>query len=139
MKTECAVRMELFSAGIEGMRWLKSEGVEKYLLKDCSTQEAFSFSLCCEECRAIWKSKSIRFSRARVTPLSEGKRVIFDVLYKKEKEEALIRATAEAGMVFNKCPIYSRLVCDELDMCVSCAHYLQEQREPVEPGNERKP
>ncbi|MDY3221775.1 MAG: hypothetical protein SOX11_01355 [Lachnospiraceae bacterium] len=78
------------------------------------------------------------FSRARVTPLSEGKRVIFDVLYKKEKEEA--------GMVFNKCPICSRLVCDrcflvcdELDMCVSCAHYLQEQGEPVEPGNERKP
>ncbi|MCI6126309.1 MAG: hypothetical protein MR738_09535 [Enterocloster clostridioformis] len=49
-------------------------------------------------------------------------------------------------MVFNKCPICSRLVCDrcflvcdELDMCVSCAHYLQEQGEPVEPGNERKP
>lgn len=121
-------------------------GVEKYLLKDCSTQDAFSFSLCCEECGAIWKSRSIRFSRARITPLSEGKKVIFDVLYKKEKEEALIRATAEAGMVFNKCPICCRLVCDrcflvcdELDMCVSCAHYLQEQGEPVEPGNERKP
>lgn len=115
-------------------------GAGKHFLKDCSTQDIFSFSRCCEECGAIWKSKPIRFSRAGVRPLSEGKKVVFDVLYKKEKEEVLIRAEEGAGLYFNKCPICGRLVCDrcflvcdELDMCVSCARRLQEQGEPVEP------
>ena len=110
----------------------------KELLQDCSTGEAFCFSLSCAECGSIWRSRHVRFSRAGVKPSSEGKRVIFDALYKREKEAALLRAAAEAGKAFNQCPICHRLVCDhcfliyeELDLCVSCTRRLQVQGEPV--------
>ena len=112
----------------------------KELLQDCSTGEAFCFSLSCAECGSIWQSRPVRFSRAGVKPSSEGKRVIFDVLYQREKEAALARAAAEAGKAFNQCPICHHLVCDrcfliceELDLCTSCAARLQEQGSPVAP------
>lgn len=112
--------------------------VGKDLLKDCSTQEEFRFSLRCAECGEVWESRPVRFSRAGVTPPSEGKRVIFDALYQREREMALQRAAEEAGKAFNQCPICRRLVCDrcflvcdELDICAACARHLQEQGEPV--------
>ncbi|SFQ15495.1 hypothetical protein SAMN05216343_12713 [Oscillibacter sp. PC13] len=112
--------------------------IGKDLLQDCSTQSEFCFSLRCAECGEVWKSRAIRFSRAGVTPPSEGKRVIFDTLYKREKDEALLRAAEEVGKAFNHCPICHRmvcdhcfLVCDELDMCVACARHLQEHGELV--------
>lgn len=112
--------------------------IETELLQDCSTQSEFIFSLRCAECGSVWRSKSVRFSRAGVMASSEGKRVIFDTLYKREKEAALQRAAGEAEKVFNRCPICHRLVCDycfliceELDMCVSCATRLKEHGSPV--------
>ena len=48
------------------------------------------------------------------------------------------RAVEEAANVFNQCPICKRLVCDycflicdDLDLCISCATRLQEKGEPV--------
>ena len=108
------------------------------LLQDCSTQEEFIFSLPCAECGSVWRSRPIRFSRAGMTAPNEGKRVIFDMLYKREKADALQRAAVEAGEMFSQCPICHRLVCDhcfliceELDMCVSCAAHLKERGSPV--------
>ncbi len=108
------------------------------LLLDCSTPSEFIFSLHCAECGEVWRSRPVRFSRAGVKPMNEGKQVIFDTLYKREKKEALQRATEEAAEVFSQCPICHRLVCDhcfliceELDMCISCAAHLQEHGTPV--------
>lgn len=110
------------------------------LLQDCSTREAFCFTLNCAECGTVWRSRPVRFSRAGVEPSTEGKRVIFDTLYQREKEAALLRAVAEARKAFNQCPICRRLVCDhcfliceELDLCTACAARLQEQGSPVVP------
>lgn len=112
--------------------------IETALLQDCSTPDGFCFSLRCAECGAVWKSRSYRFSRAGVTPPSEGKRVIFEMLYKREKDAAMQRAAQEAAQAFHRCPICHRLVCDhcfficeDLDLCVSCANRLQEHGEPV--------
>lgn len=108
------------------------------LLQDCSTQNEFIFSLRCAECGSVWRSRPIRFSKAGVTPQTEGKRVIFDTLYKREKAMALELAAKKAGESFSQCPICHRLVCDhcfliceELDMCVSCAANLKENGSPV--------
>lgn len=107
-------------------------------LQDCSSQSDFTFSLRCEECGKVWRSKPVRFSRAGVIAPSEGKRVIFETLLKREKESALRRAAGEAENVFSRCPICHRLVCDncfliceELDMCDSCAKRLKEEGSPV--------
>lgn len=114
--------------------------IPKELLQDCSTREVFCFTLNCAECGAVWRSRPVRFSRAGVEPSTEGKRVIFDTLYQREKEAALLRAVAEARKAFNQCPICRRLVCDhcfliceELDLCTACAARLQEQGSPVVP------
>lgn len=108
------------------------------LLHDCSTQNEFVFSLRCAQCGSVWKSKPIRFSKAKVIPQTEGKRVIFDTLYKREKAVAMELATQKVGELFSKCPICQRwvcdrcfLICEELDMCVSCAHHLKESGSPV--------
>lgn len=112
--------------------------IAKEILQDCSTPDEFIFSLRCAECGGIWKSKSVRFSRAGVIPKTEGKRVIFETLYRQEKANALLWAVKEAEDAFSQCPICRRLVCDhcflicdELDMCVSCAKGLQEPGAPV--------
>ena len=67
------------------------------ILKDCSTREVFSFSIRCAECGEVWKSRQIRFSKAGVSPLSEGKRVVFDTLYQKERERARNAAVKDAA------------------------------------------
>ena len=108
------------------------------LLTDCSTGYEFCFSLACAECGQVWRSRPIRFSRAGVQPEGEGKRVIYETLYDREKKHARQQAAVQATEAFSACPICGRLVCDhcflicdDLDMCVSCAHQLQEQGEPV--------
>ena len=107
-------------------------------LIDCSTPEEFRFSLTCPECGNLWKSTPVRFSRAREKPRSESKQVIYQTLYQREKAEARSRAIAEAMYHFNICPFCKRLVCndcflicDDLDMCRSCAGKLQEVGEQV--------
>ena len=108
------------------------------ILNDCSTREAFSFSSRCAECGEVWQSRQIRFSKAGVFPLTEGKRVVFDTLYQKEREKARDAAVKDAAEYFNYCPICRRtvcnrcfLICEDLDMCVRCASQLNEQGAPV--------
>lgn len=112
--------------------------IAKELLLDCSTAEEFCFSLRCAECKEVWKSTPVRFSKAGIVPATEGKKIIFDTLYRREKEAALNRAIAEAEQRFNKCPICHRfvcdhcfLICDDLDMCQSCANSLEERGEYI--------
>lgn len=112
--------------------------VTKEYLTDCSTQDEFSFSLCCEECGQTWRSSPIRFSKSGAIPATSGKRIVFETLYRQERETALSRAVKEATGVLNRCPICNRLVCDhcfmicdDLDMCCACAESLQEKGELV--------
>jgi hypothetical protein len=112
--------------------------IVKELFQDCSTPEIFCFSLRCEECGEVWKNVPIKFSRAGVLPETEGKQIILETIYKREKEAALQKAMEQARKAFNFCPICERLVCDkcflicsDLDMCRSCAERLEEHGEPV--------
>ena len=107
-------------------------------LQDCSTQEAFLFSLCCAECGEVWQSKRVMFSRAGVIPETMGKRVVFDALYQRERMASRQQAAIDAAAAFNVCPICHRLVCDhcfmicdDLDLCQSCAERLHEEGERV--------
>ena len=108
------------------------------LLLDGSTTEEFRFSLCCAQCGEAWHSRPERFSKAGITPETGGKQVVFNVLYQREREKARNRAAEEAAVNFNTCPICRRMVCDhcfmicdDLDMCQSCAERLQEKGELV--------
>lgn len=110
----------------------------KSFLKDCSTEREFQFYIRCEACGEIWKSKMVTFSYADKKPLTEGKRIIYETLYRREKADALERAVKEAREIFSCCPICNRLVCDqcfllcdEIEMCSDCAARLQEKGVPV--------
>ena len=112
--------------------------INEEMLYDCSTPEFFCFSLRCTQCGKNWKSKPVYFSKAGTEPTTDEKRLIYETLYMKEKKYALMRAVEEAESVFNVCPICNRIVCDhcfmvcdELDMCVSCADRLKEKGELV--------
>ena len=86
----------------------------------------------------------MRFSKAGMQPESEGKRVIFQALYRREREEAFEWAATEALEHFSLCPICKQLVCDrcfllgeDIDLCTDCAAFLQESGEPVESSHIR--
>ena len=111
----------------------------KASMEDISSAEGFQFSLRCAVCGFCWKSQPARFSKAGVQPENEGKRVIFQALYQREREDAFKRAAAEALEHFSLCPICKRLACDrcfllgeDIDLCADCAAFLQEHGEPVE-------
>ncbi len=104
--------------------------------KDLSMREVyeFCFSLCCMECKTVWKSTPIRFSKAGKKPENENRKIIYDTLYDREKNLAFQKALNQAKEIFNICPICKRLVCDhcflicdDLDMCVQCAAKLNEK------------
>ena len=110
------------------------EGITKKDLIDCSTPDEFCFSLCCMECKTVWKSTPIRFSKAGKKPENENRKIIYDTLYDREKNLAFQKALNQAKEIFNICPICKRLVCDhcflicdDLDMCVQCAAKLNEK------------
>ena len=83
----------------------------KASMEDVSTVERFRFSLRCAACGYCWESQPVRFSKVGVQPENEGKRVIFQALYQREREDAFERAVTEALEHFSLCPICKRLVC----------------------------
>lgn len=112
--------------------------VSSKYLTDYSTPDEFCFAMRCAECGEVLKSTPIKFSKSGVKPPSDEKRVVFDALYRREKEVAMERAVSELKTLFNVCPICQRtvcdhcfMICDELDMCVFCAQRLKERGEPV--------
>ena len=110
-------------------------------LVDCSTQSAFCFSLQCEECRRIWQSRPISFSKAGFDYPTEEKRIVYRAMYQREKARARDNAVRESLGKFIICPICKRLICDhcfficsDLDICCACAERLKEPGEPVSAG-----
>jgi len=103
-------------------------------LVDCSTDTEISFVACCEECKKIKLNFTKKFSKAGACPESEKKIAFYRILYQKEREqlkEKMLKALEEH---FNICPICQRivcddcfLICDDIDMCKSCAEMLEEE------------
>lgn len=113
-------------------------------MEDRSTPEAFRFSLNCAVCGVTWISRTTRFSKADVTPESEGKRIIFQKLYEREWQAARERAVTDAMETFSLCPICGRLVCDrcfvvgeDIDLCTDCARALRENGRTVTASADR--
>ena len=102
-------------------------------LEDCSAKGKIQYRVRCENCKKLWYSGEKTFSHAHIAPKTEGKRIIYQTLYQREQKEAFQQAAEEAREVFSRCPICGRLVCDacfllceEIEMCISCAARLEE-------------
>ena len=110
------------------------------MLENLSTRELFLFRIACSACAAEFGGKPVRFSKAGITPPTEGKRIIFEACYEQEFRDARQSAIREGAENLNFCPICKRLVCnrcflicDDLDMCKQCAANLEETGSPVLP------
>ena len=108
------------------------------MLENLSTREIFLFRVACDACGAEYGGKQVQFSKAGITPPTQGKRIIFDTLYEQELRDARQAAIRDAAEHLNYCPICKRLVCnrcflicDDLDMCKQCAAHLKETGSPV--------
>ena len=108
------------------------------LLENLSTREVFLFRIVCSACAAEFGGKPVRFSKAGITPPTEGKRIIFEACYEQEFQIARQSAIRDAAEHLNYCPICKRLVCnrcflicDDLYMCKECAANLKETGNPV--------
>lgn len=73
-------------------------------MADASTKDEFCFSLHCEECTKVWRSAPVPFSKAGVSPSTEGKRIIYNALYEKEKRRALEKAAKGRRRSFQYLP-----------------------------------
>ena len=110
-------------------------------LENHSTKDVFLFRVACSNCGTEYANKPVRFSKAGITPPTEGKRIVFEACYEQELQSARLSAIRDAVKNLNYCPICKRLVCnqcflicEELDMCRVCAERLHVEGTPV--GNE---
>ena len=111
------------------------------LLENLSTREVFLFRIACSTCAAEFGGKPVRFSKAGITPPTEGKKIIYEACYEQEFRTARQSAIRDAAEHLNYCPICKRLVCnrcflicDDLDMCRQCAAALEQTGAPVLSG-----
>lgn len=114
------------------------DGLIKHM-KDCSTEDAFCFKFLCSSCGTWWQSKPIPFSRAGMKEYDENEEVIRRALYRREWLAARNAVLNDAVQHFSICPICHGLICDrcflicdEIEMCCSCAERLHQSGYPVD-------
>ena len=108
-------------------------------MQDLSDENKFVFSVECTVCGKRWTSKPVNFSKAGETAQNDAKEIVYKTLYIREKQQAALKAVEEAKSKLNFCPVCKTVVCDscfmicnDIDMCVDCAHTLEETGELVE-------
>ena len=108
------------------------------VIENASTREVFLFRIACAGCGQEYGNKPIRFSKAGIPPTTPGKQIIYDALYEQELRDAKNTAIHRAAEHLNYCPICTQLVCnqcflicEDLDMCKTCASMLQQQGQLV--------
>ena len=69
---------------------------------------------------------------------TEARRIITNAMYQREHKQAKEHALCESVQYFNICPLchglvcnYCFVICDDLDMCASCAQMLEQHGEAV--------
>ena len=108
-------------------------------MRNISTEKEFIFSVKCTNCHKEYRSVPVPFSKADITPTSHVKKIVYQELYQQEALKVANKALLEAQKHFNYCPICKSLVCnscfmicEDIDMCIDCAHILHEKGEIVE-------
>ena len=108
------------------------------MLENLSTKDTFLFRITCGECGREYANNPVKFSKAGITPQTQGKRILYDAVYEQEFQSARLHSIQKAAEHLNYCPICRRLVCnrcflicDDLDMCKQCAAHLEETGSPV--------
>ena len=110
-------------------------------LENLSTKEVFLFRISCAICTLEYGNRPIRFSKAGAEPPTPGKQIIYEAFYQQELRDARNLAIRSAAEHMNYCPICKQLVCnqcflicEDMDMCRSCAVSLQQKGQPVTPA-----
>lgn len=110
-------------------------------LEDCSTADAFCFAIHCETCHTYWYSKRLPFEKGSQATIFRQKGVLYEALYKRQKNRALLMAVKEAKGYFSRCPICKRvvcnrcfIVCEPIGMCCECAARICENDVLVNEG-----
>ena len=108
------------------------------VIENRSTRDVFLFRVTCGSCGSEYGNKPMRFSKAQIPAMTQGRQIIYDALYEQELRDARRTAIRDAAEHLNYCPICKRLVCnqcflicDDLDMCRQCAAYLEQEGKPV--------
>lgn len=109
----------------------------KYM-KDCSDEDTFCFKFMCSSCGTWWHSRKIPFSKSGMKAKDKNERIIYNALYRREWINARNAILDDAVNHFSICPICHGLICDccflicdEIEMCRSCAEKLNKTGEPV--------
>jgi hypothetical protein len=117
---------------------LRLKQLVEMMLENLSTREIFLFRIACSTCGTEYGGKPVRFSKAGMTPPTEGKQIIFEACYEQEFRAARQAAIRDAAEHLNYCPICKRLICnrcflicEDLDMCRQCARAMEETGTPV--------
>lgn len=110
------------------------------LLENFSTKEVFCFRISCAICALEYGNRPKRFTKAGMLPSTPEKQIIYEALYEQELQDARNLAIRSAAEHMNYCPICKRVVCnrcfwicEDLDMCKSCAAALEQKGQPVAP------
>lgn len=106
-------------------------------IKDCSDDKKIAFGFECENCGRLWEILSVPFVKQAV---NETDQVIRDAQYHREWVRVKTESLKAFREHFSVCPICAKIVCDycfvicdEIEMCASCAKELGKHGIPVLP------
>ena len=112
--------------------------IVEIMLEDLSSREVFLFRVRCQACDTEYANKPIGFSKAGLIPETAERELLYNAIYEQEYTNARQSAIRNGAEHFNCCPVCKRVVCnrcfwicDELDMCITCAERLKEKGSPV--------